>query len=138
MLPRYTNATELAHNLTRHPRTPHATAHGRGYTTAPHGTQFSRGFAQLATFESARATSAPPQQRGRGTSRWEDSVTSSARFDEGGRAQAAFIKPLHAGRAREVRAVGVPALRNSGEAVLLVDRLAVGFSRQTADVVPLS
>ena len=56
----------------------------------------------------------------------------------GGLAQAAFIKPLHAGRAREVRAVGAPALGHAGEAVLLVDGLAVGFSRQTADVVPLS
>ena len=56
----------------------------------------------------------------------------------GGLAQAAFIKPLHAGRAREVRAVGAPAPRHAGEAVLLVDGLAVGLSRQTADVVPLS
>ena len=38
----------------------------------------------------------------------------------------------------EVRAVGAPAPRHAGEAVLLVDGLAVGFSRQTADVVPLS
>ena len=35
-------------------------------------------------------------------------------------------------------AVGAPAPRHAGEAVLLVDGLAVGFSRQTADVVPLS
>ena len=58
-------------------------------------------------------------------------------FDEGGLREAAFIKPLHAGRAREVRAVGVSGGRHAGEAVLLVDGLAVGFSRQTADVVPL-